>query len=51
MDLVTKRKWDRAAPNFDLMGSYGPEKRWEPHKRRLFANMGDGRILTPSIGT
>jgi ubiquinone/menaquinone biosynthesis C-methylase UbiE len=51
MDLVTKKKWDRASANFDLMAGYGPEKRWEPVKRALFSKMGDGPILFLAIGT
>lgn len=51
MDVVTQRKWDKAAPNFDLMAGYGPEKRWEPYKRELFSNMGDGEILFLAVGT
>ena len=51
MDVVTKAKWDKASANFDLMAGYGPEKRWEPAKRRLFSQMGDGRILFLAIGT
>jgi ubiquinone/menaquinone biosynthesis C-methylase UbiE len=51
MDAVTKAKWDRAAPNFDLMAGYGPEKRWAPYKRRLFSRMGEGRILFLAVGT
>ena len=51
MDLVTKAKWDKAAANFDLMAGYGPEKRWEPVKRKLFSRMGDGPILFLAIGT
>lgn len=51
MDVVTKAKWDKAAANFDLMAGYGPEKRWEPFKRRLFSQMGEGRILFLAIGT
>lgn len=51
MDQVTRRKWDRVAANFDLMAGYGPEKRWEPAKRELFSNMGDGEILFLAIGT
>lgn len=51
MDLVTKAKWDKASANFDLMAGYGPEKRWEPWKRRLFSQMGEGRILFLAIGT
>jgi ubiquinone/menaquinone biosynthesis C-methylase UbiE len=51
MDEVTRRKWDKAAANFDLMAGFGPEKRWEPAKRRLFSNMGEGRILFLAVGT
>jgi ubiquinone/menaquinone biosynthesis C-methylase UbiE len=51
MDAVTKAKWDRAAPGFDFMSSYGPEKRWAPVKRELFSKMGDGRILFMAVGT
>ena len=51
MDDVTRTKWDRAAATFDLMASYGPERRWEPFKRELFANMGDGEILFLAVGT
>ncbi|MDH3641078.1 MAG: class I SAM-dependent methyltransferase [Gammaproteobacteria bacterium] len=51
MDEVTRRKWDRAAANFDLMAGYGPEKRWEPFKRELFSNMGEGKILFVAVGT
>lgn len=51
MDQVTKAKWDKAAPNFDVMGGYGPEKRWGPYKRELFSQMGDGRILFLAVGT
>jgi ubiquinone/menaquinone biosynthesis C-methylase UbiE len=51
MDLVTKAKWDKASANFDVMAGYGPEKRWEPFKRKLFARMGEGRILFLAIGT
>ncbi|MBW2421375.1 MAG: class I SAM-dependent methyltransferase [Deltaproteobacteria bacterium] len=51
MDLVTKKKWDRAAANFDLMAGYGPEKRWEPTKREFFSRMGDGQILFLAVGT
>ena len=43
-DFVTQRKWDKAAPTFDFMASRGAEKRWQPFKRRLYANM-NGNIL------
>jgi len=51
MDEMTRKKWDKAAANFDLMAGFGPEKRWEPYKRELFANMGDGNILFLAVGT
>lgn len=51
MDDVTRKKWDKAAANFDLMAGFGPEKRWEPYKRELFSNMGDGEILFLAVGT
>jgi ubiquinone/menaquinone biosynthesis C-methylase UbiE len=51
VDLVTKNKWNRAAASFDLMAGYGPEKRWEPVKRKLFSRMGDGKILFLTVGT
>ena len=51
MDVVTQKKWDRAAANFDLMASFGPEKRWLPYKSELFDNMGDGKILFLAVGT
>ena len=51
MDDITRGKWDRAAPTFDVMASYGPEKRWEPFKRDLFSHMGDGEILFLAVGT
>jgi ubiquinone/menaquinone biosynthesis C-methylase UbiE len=49
-DLVTRQKWDKAAPSFDLMAGGGAEVRWRPVKERLFGNM-DGRILFMAIGT
>lgn len=50
MDLVTREKWDRAAPSFDLMGSRGPEWRWAPYKHAFFSQM-EGRILFLAVGT
>jgi ubiquinone/menaquinone biosynthesis C-methylase UbiE len=38
------------AANFDVMNSKGPEWRWGPLKRDLFANM-KGRILFLAVGT
>lgn len=51
MDVVTQKKWDRAAANFDLMAGYGPEKRWRPFKEAFFSRMGEGRILFLAVGT
>ena len=50
MDLKTQKKWDSAAGLFDLMGGFGPEKRWKPHKERLFSGM-EGQILFLAVGT
>ena len=50
MDLATKRKWDNAVRGYDLMNGYGPEWRWAPSKRRLFAAM-EGKVLFLAIGT
>jgi ubiquinone/menaquinone biosynthesis C-methylase UbiE len=50
VDEVTRKKWDRMAANFDVMNSKGPEWRWGPLKRDLFANM-KGRILFLAVGT
>lgn len=51
MDLETQRKWDKAAPTFDVMAGKGAEKRWRPFKQELFARMGEGRILFLALGT
>ena len=50
MDLLTQKKWDRAARHYDLMNRYGPEIRWEPFKRRLFSLMW-GKVLFVAVGT
>jgi len=50
MDEATARKWDRAAASFDMMNGVGPEKRWGPVKRELFARM-QGEILFLAVGT
>ncbi len=50
MDLETRKKWDSAASLFDVMGGYGPEKRWASHKKRLFSGM-EGNILFMAVGT
>lgn len=49
-DVITRQKWDKAAPNFDLMAGGGAEVRWRPYKERLFSHM-DGRILFLALGT
>lgn len=46
----TQAKWDAAAALFDLMGGFGPEKRWKSHKQRMFSTM-DGKILFLAVGT
>jgi len=50
MDNLTKAKWDKAAPTFDLMAGGGAEKRWKPFKEDLFSHM-SGRILFLALGT
>jgi len=49
MDESTKRKWDFSSSFYDLL-AYGPERRWAPHKRDLFANM-NGKVLFVAVGT
>ncbi|MEE8370632.1 MAG: class I SAM-dependent methyltransferase [Sphingomonadales bacterium] len=49
-DTKTQAKWDAAAGLFDIMGGFGPEKRWKPVKERLFSAM-EGRILFLAVGT
>ena len=49
-DLKTQQKWDSAASLFDVMGGFGPERRWRAAKTRLFSRM-DGRILFLAVGT
>jgi len=50
MDRRTQAKWDKAAPNFDLMAGRGAENRWRPFKKDLFSHM-DGNILFLALGT
>lgn len=50
MDTNTQAKWDKAAPNFDLMAGKGAEKRWHPFKKALFSNM-EGNVLFLALGT
>jgi ubiquinone/menaquinone biosynthesis C-methylase UbiE len=50
VDVVTQRKWDKVAPNFDLMAGGGGEVRWRPFKEALFGHM-EGKILFLALGT
>ena len=50
MDTRTQAKWDRVAPNFDLMAGRGAENRWQPFKEELFRHM-EGKILFLALGT
>jgi len=50
LKIRTQKKWDKAAPRFDLMVSKGPEKRWAPFKQALFSHM-EGRVLFLALGT
>jgi ubiquinone/menaquinone biosynthesis C-methylase UbiE len=49
-DTGTRKKWDSAAGLYDVIGAYGPEKRWAPPKSRLFSGMA-GNILFLAVGT
>lgn len=49
-EAQNRAKWNRAAVRFDLMTGFGPERRWEPAKRALYANM-RGRVLFVAAGT
>jgi ubiquinone/menaquinone biosynthesis C-methylase UbiE len=49
-DAATQAKWDKLAPRFDGMASQGAERRWKPHKQRLFSHM-QGKILFMALGT
>jgi len=49
-DLRTQAKWDKAAPNFDIMAGKGAEERWAPFKTELFSHM-DGNLLFLALGT
>ena len=49
MDEATRRKWDFSAWFYDLL-AHGPERRWGPEKRKLFANM-QGEVLFVAVGT
>jgi ubiquinone/menaquinone biosynthesis C-methylase UbiE len=49
MDSATRKKWDFSAGFYDLL-AWGPERRWAPRKRELFAHM-QGRVLFVAVGT
>lgn len=49
MSSANQAKWDAAAETYDRL-SYGPERRWAPLKRELFATM-HGKILFLAAGT
>ncbi len=50
MALKPPGKWDRAANSYDFMSGIGPDKRWAPDKRSLFAAM-QGKIMFLALGT
>ncbi|MEH6582053.1 MAG: class I SAM-dependent methyltransferase [Halioglobus sp.] len=50
MDAITQAKWDKVAPNFDVMAGRGAEDRWQPSKETLFSHM-EGKILFLALGT
>ena len=50
MDNLTKKKWDKAAPTFEIMAGGGAERRWKPFKEELFSHM-SGRVLFLALGT
>lgn len=49
MSSANQAKWDASAGTYDRF-SYGPERRWAPLKRELFATM-QGKILFLAAGT
>jgi ubiquinone/menaquinone biosynthesis C-methylase UbiE len=49
MDTPTLKKWNFSAGFYDLL-AYGPERRWAPCKRELFAHM-HGKVLFAAVGT
>ena len=50
MDVLTKRKWDRASVGFDVLNAFGAEKRWAPTKHEFFGAM-RGKVLFVAVGT
>lgn len=52
VDVKTQNKWNRFSIGYDFMVSKGAEKRWEPAKRAVFAQMKkDKKILFMALGT
>lgn len=49
MDSATQTKWDRASRSFDLL-SFAEDRRFGPHKRRLFEKV-RGETLMVAAGT
>ena len=49
MDESTRNKWDFSSSFYDLL-AYGPERRWAPFKREIFANL-HGKVLFVAVGT
>jgi len=49
MDESTRHKWDFSSSFYDLL-AYGPERRWAPFKREIFANL-HGKVLFVAVGT
>ncbi len=47
---TARKRWDSAAALFDVMGGFGPERRWATAKRKLFGAM-QGRVLFLAVGT
>ena len=50
MDTKTRKKWDAASRGYDFVGAFGEERRWRPHKARLFSAM-EGKVLFLAVGT
>ena len=46
---VTQKKWDRIS-SFYKWSNGAAERRWEPQKKEMFSQMGDGNILFLAIG-
>jgi len=51
IDYANQRKWDKLAPNFDVMAGEGGERRWRKAKSYLYSAMGEGDILFMALGT